>query len=189
MRRLRTGKCQARGGVPQGNSREAGAAFGDLAGEARLARRIVDPQPAAEDRHRRAVYPGQRPAVRRGIDAAGEARHHRHPGLGEGARERFRHLQAVGVGLARAYDRDRQPQRQLTLEIQHRRRQREVLQAGRIPGLARGDDPRPQARRLLPLAGGGLGDLRGPGGERQGPVERRAGDADPGGHLFRAALS
>ena len=74
MIRLRTGKCQARGGsTPQGNSVTRAPRAAISSPEPRVALRVVDPQAAAEHGDRPPAGGGQGAAVGRGVDPAGEA--------------------------------------------------------------------------------------------------------------------
>ena len=89
--RLRAGKRHADGGAPGGASDNRTPCGRDGRPQPRVHLRVRDVEAAADDADRRRGVRVQRAQVRGAVDAAREARHHRHPGLGEIVAEPLRH--------------------------------------------------------------------------------------------------
>ena len=177
IERLRSGKCQARGMRRQGNSETTAPRSAISPAKPGVALGVVHRQAAAEHGDGAALRSRQGAAVRRRVDAAGEAGDDGDPGRGQGAGEELGRLAAVGVRPAGADDGHGGAFGQLSPHGDHRRRGRELEKAGRVAGVLQGQDAAAQPLDLRGLAGGepggplaqgqGLGDL-GPGHAERG---------------------
>ena len=135
--RLRMGKFLASGRRAQGKFADQGALLRDLFIELLVLRRIDHVQAAAQDRQgAAAVFQG--PLVGRGVDAPGQAAHHRDPPHRQGPGQAAAGLEAVVRGGPGAH----QGQGQVVLgqqgpfEEEQGRRIRDLLEAGRKAGIS-----------------------------------------------------